>query len=105
MIETRSPDQPEIVLTLEIVTGYVIHSQRVTDGSMRMATLVPKMHVEDNITTNLESDLALELLRVVEAAAIASARTMGQGDRKHADQERLKPCAASWKRCRCVERS
>jgi fructose-1,6-bisphosphatase II len=53
---------------------------------MRMATLVPKMHVEDNITTNLESDLALELLRVVEAAAIASARTMGQGDRKHADQ-------------------
>ena len=33
-----------------------------------------------------KSDLALELLRVVEAAAIASARTMGQGDRKHADQ-------------------
>jgi fructose-1,6-bisphosphatase class II len=35
---------------------------------------------------NLESDLALELLRVVENAAIASARTMGQGDRKLADQ-------------------
>ncbi len=34
---------------------------------------------------NLESDLALELLRVVENAAIASARTMGQGDRKYAD--------------------
>jgi len=51
-----------------------------------MATLVPKMHVEDNLTTNLESDLALELLRVVEAAAIASARTMGQGDRQRADQ-------------------
>src|SRR5438067_6531641 len=34
---------------------------------------------------NLESDLALELLRVVEKAAIASARTMGQGDRKLAD--------------------
>ena len=34
---------------------------------------------------NLESDLALELLRVVELAAIASARTMGQGDRKLAD--------------------
>jgi fructose-1,6-bisphosphatase II len=35
---------------------------------------------------NLESDLALELLRVVENAAIASARTMGQGDRPLADQ-------------------
>jgi fructose-1,6-bisphosphatase class II len=34
---------------------------------------------------NLESDLALEFLRVVENAAIASARTMGQGDRKFAD--------------------
>ncbi len=36
-------------------------------------------------TANLESDLALEFLRVVEEAAIASAKTMGQGDRKHAD--------------------
>jgi len=35
---------------------------------------------------NMESDLALEFLRVVEKAAIASARTMGQGDRKLADQ-------------------
>jgi len=34
---------------------------------------------------NLESDLALEFLRVVENAAIASARTMGKGDRKLAD--------------------
>ncbi|HVJ04851.1 MAG TPA: class II fructose-bisphosphatase [Candidatus Saccharimonadales bacterium] len=44
------------------------------------------VHLEDNIQTNLESDLALELLRVVEAAAIASARQMGTGDRKRADQ-------------------
>ncbi len=36
--------------------------------------------------TNIESDLALELLRVVENAAIASARTMGQGERKLSDQ-------------------
>ncbi len=36
--------------------------------------------------TNIESDLALEFLRVVENAAIASARTMGQGDRHYADQ-------------------
>ena len=35
---------------------------------------------------NIESDLALEFLRVVEKAAIASARTMGQGDRPQADQ-------------------
>src|SRR5437870_947075 len=35
---------------------------------------------------NLESDLALEFLRVVENAAIASARTMGQGDRMLSDQ-------------------
>ena len=35
---------------------------------------------------NLESDLALEFLRVVEKAAIASARTMGQGDRPQADR-------------------
>jgi len=35
---------------------------------------------------NMESDLALEFLRVVENAAIASARTMGQGDRPLADQ-------------------
>src|SRR5216683_4975363 len=36
---------------------------------------------------NLESDLALEFLRVVENAAIASAHTMGQGDRKLARSE------------------
>src|SRR2546427_4255897 len=34
---------------------------------------------------NLESDLALEFLRVVENAAIASAHTMGQGERKLSD--------------------
>src|SRR4029077_2290247 len=35
---------------------------------------------------NIESDLALEFLRVVEVAAIASARTMGQGDRPLSDK-------------------
>ncbi len=34
---------------------------------------------------NIESDLAMEFLRVVENAAVASAKTMGFGDRKHAD--------------------
>ncbi len=37
-------------------------------------------------TANFESDLALEFLRVVEESAIAAAKTMGQGDRKRADQ-------------------
>src|SRR5438046_9348797 len=32
-----------------------------------------------------ERELSLDFLRVCEAAAIASARTMGQGDRKHSD--------------------
>ena len=35
---------------------------------------------------NLERDLTFHLVRVVEEAAIASARTMGQGDRKRSDQ-------------------
>src|SRR5258708_12649951 len=35
---------------------------------------------------NIESDLATRFLRVVEVAAIASARTMGQGERKLSDQ-------------------
>src|SRR5579871_573417 len=46
----------------------------------------PPKAVAKSYGHNIESDLALELLRVVENAAIASARTMGQGDRKYADQ-------------------
>jgi len=34
---------------------------------------------------NIESDLASRFLRVVETAAIVSARTMGKGDRRLAD--------------------
>ena len=34
----------------------------------------------------MDSDLSLEFLRVVEQAAIACARTMGQGDRHRSDQ-------------------
>jgi fructose-1,6-bisphosphatase II len=45
----------------------------------------PEAHAE-GFGQNLERDLALEFIRVVEKAAIASARTMGQGDRKLADQ-------------------
>ncbi|MCS6875085.1 MAG: fructose-bisphosphatase class II, partial [Pyrinomonadaceae bacterium] len=35
--------------------------------------------------TRVERDLALDFLRVTEAAAIAAAKTMGQGDRKRSD--------------------
>ncbi len=35
---------------------------------------------------HLEFELSLEFVRVVEEAAIASAKTMGQGDRRYADQ-------------------
>jgi len=41
--------------------------------------------VAKNFGQNIESDLALEFLRVVEQAAIESAKTMGQGDRRLAD--------------------
>ncbi len=58
--------------------AHLVHKSRTHSSSI--------LHIEDNVETNLESDLALELLRVVEAAAIASARTMGFGDRPHADQ-------------------
>jgi fructose-1,6-bisphosphatase II / sedoheptulose-1,7-bisphosphatase len=50
-----------------------------------MATHV-KPAAEAAFTPHLEFELAVEFLRVVEEAAIASAHTMGQGDRKHADQ-------------------
>jgi len=50
-----------------------------------MATAQPRPEVK-SFGENLESDLALEFLRVVENAAIAAARTMGQGDRPLSDQ-------------------
>ena len=39
----------------------------------------------DSFAQHLEFELSLEFVRVVEEAAIASAKTMGLGDRKHAD--------------------
>jgi fructose-1,6-bisphosphatase II len=51
-----------------------------------MATLVKPEMKAKTFGTNIESDLALEFVRVVENAAIACAKTMGQGDRKYADQ-------------------
>jgi len=42
-------------------------------------------HLARSFGENIESDLASRFLRVVETAAIASARTMGQGERKLSD--------------------
>src|SRR5256885_11897330 len=39
-----------------------------------------------DVVKQLEFELALELVRVVEEAAIASAKTMGMGERKYSDQ-------------------
>jgi len=51
-----------------------------------MATEVHPATKAKSFGVNIESDLALELLRVVEIAAISSARTMGQGDRHLSDE-------------------
>jgi fructose-1,6-bisphosphatase class II len=53
---------------------------------MATQTKSPAVVEENGFSQHLEVELALEFVRVVEEAAIASAHTMGQGDRKHADQ-------------------
>jgi fructose-1,6-bisphosphatase II len=50
-----------------------------------MATHVAEKHSQPNLDV-LEFELALEFVRVVEDAAVASAHTMGLGDRHKADQ-------------------
>jgi fructose-1,6-bisphosphatase II len=51
-----------------------------------MATNVQPESKLKNASENIESDLAHKFIKIVETAAIASAHTMGQGDRKLADQ-------------------
>ena len=51
-----------------------------------MATQVADQRAAMNLESALEFELALEFVRVVEDAAIASAHTMGTGDRHKADQ-------------------
>ena len=52
-----------------------------------MATRVAEKQPETrNLANQMEFELALEFARVVEDAAIASAHTMGTGDRERADQ-------------------
>ena len=48
----------------------------------------------------MEKLLALEMVRVTEAAAIASARLMGRGDRTEADRPPPRRCAGRWTRSR-----
>src|SRR5580698_8003297 len=51
-----------------------------------MATTTDKNAPSTNLSNQMEFELALEFARVVEEAAIASAHTMGTGDRHKADQ-------------------
>ncbi len=51
-----------------------------------MATTIEKGTQPKNLANQMEFELALEFARVVEDAAIASAHTMGTGDRERADQ-------------------
>jgi fructose-1,6-bisphosphatase II len=51
-----------------------------------MATQLVSKTVPKNLTNVMEFELALEFARVVEEAAMASAHTMGTGDRHKADQ-------------------
>src|SRR2546425_9748556 len=47
-------------------------------STRRRQTMAPELKTE--------RELSLDFLRVTEAAAIAAARTMGQGDREYSDQ-------------------
>src|SRR5438552_5032149 len=63
--------------------GYPFRRHRL---EVRMATRLRPEGKARSFGENIESDLASRFLRVVEVAAIASARTMGQGERKFSDQ-------------------
>src|SRR6202142_1692055 len=68
---------------------FIVSTRRVTSTSraeVRMATQTRPEGKARSFGENIESDLASRFLRVVEVAAIASARTMGQGERKLSDQ-------------------
>src|SRR3979409_760671 len=61
-------------------------SRRLKPGGSLMATQTRPEGKARSFGENIESDLASRFLRVVEVAAIASAHTMGQGERKLSDQ-------------------
>src|ERR1035441_311826 len=71
-----------IIIRGALLGGHVCPDQR----RLLMATQARPEGKARSFGENLESDLALEFLRIVEVAAIASARTMGQGERKLSDQ-------------------
>src|SRR5215831_6346165 len=72
-----------------IIRGFRVDSRpdsfRRTGGVMATRAL-EKTSEPKNLENILEFELALEFVRVVEDAAIASAHTMGLGDRHKADQ-------------------
>ncbi len=52
--------------------------------------------VSSTLSKRIEQDLAVDLMRVVEEAAISAARTMGQGDRKGSDQAAVQAMRAAF---------
>ena len=72
---------------------------------MASVTSQPAKAIAKKFGVNIESDLALEFLRVVETAAIACAKMMGQGDRKEADQVAVEAMRAAMDTCRSTAAS
>src|ERR1022692_4482208 len=70
----------------DIFSGRSLMADAVACSEALMATQTRPEGKARSFGENIESDLALEFLRIVEVAAIASARTMGQGERKLSDQ-------------------
>jgi fructose-1,6-bisphosphatase II len=73
-------------LPLRFPTGVYSPAAHTLFSSEKIMATTQSRPAAKSFGVNIESDLALEMLRVVENAAIASARTMGQGDRPLSDQ-------------------
>src|SRR5688572_2988986 len=63
--------------------GYDVRSE---NRELKERTMLKEERRQDETRTPLDKNLAFELARVTEAAALASARWMGKGDKNAADQ-------------------
>src|SRR4029077_126581 len=80
---------PLVTFPSHCIGGIFIDRACVHSLSIKGALMTAVVKTEAKARTfgrNIESDLASRFLRVVETAAIASAHTMGQGERKLSDQ-------------------
>ena len=60
--------------------------------------MLTEEHRTGTTRPNLDRNLSFELARVTEAAALASARWMGKGDKIAADQGPSTRCGSRWTR-------